>query len=193
MKELKVLVLASGAHAHLSEQDLKALFGPDAVLNVKKMLGDGTSGQFVSDKKVEILGPKGSRMLSVLGPLRKETQIELSYTEARPLGMRPPVADSGKLDGTMGCTLVGPAGRVELEKGVMVARRHIHMKASDANEYGFQDKDMVKVRTEGERGLVFDQCLIRVSEKGRTVMHVDYDEMNAAGMEGDGSGFAYKD
>ncbi len=193
MKELKVLVLASGAHAHLSEPDLKTLFGPDAVLNVKKMLGDGTSGQFVSDKKVEIQGPKGSRMLSVLGPLRKETQIELSYTEARPLGMRPPVADSGKLDGTMGCVLVGPAGKVELTRGVMVARRHIHMKASDAEAYGFHDKDMVKVRTENERGLVFDRCLVRVSEKGRTVMHVDYDEMNAAGMEGDGSGFVYKD
>ena len=109
MSELKVLVLASGAHAHLSDDDLETLFGVGAVLNVKKMLGDGTSGQFVSDKKVEVKGPKGSRMLTVLGPTRKGTQIELSYTEARPLGMRPPIADSGKLLGTMGCTLVGPA------------------------------------------------------------------------------------
>ena len=193
MSELKVLVLASGAHAHLSDDDLETLFGVGAVLNVKKMLGDGTSGQFVSDKKVEVKGPKGSRMLTVLGPTRKGTQIELSYTEARPLGMRPPIAESGKLLGTMGCTLVGPAGEVELTEGVMVARRHIHMNAEDAEKYGFQDKDMVKVRTVGDRGLVFDNCLVRVSEKGRTVMHVDFDEMNAAGLEGDGLGYAFKD
>lgn len=192
-KELKILILASGAHAHLSDADLKTLFGPNAVLNVQKMLGDGTSGQFVSDKKIEVRGPKGSRMLTVLGPTRSATQVELSFTEARPLGMRPTIADSGKLAGTMGCTIVGPEGDVELSEGVMVARRHIHMNAADAQEYGFRDKDMVKVRTEGPRGLVFDNCLIRVSEKGRTVMHVDFDEMNAAGLIGDGCGYAFKD
>lgn len=188
-----VLILASGAHAHLSEQDLKTLFGPDAELGVVKILGDGKAGQFISDKKVEIQGPKGSRKLTVLGPTRKETQVELSYTEARPLGMRPPIGDSGVLEGTMGCTIVGPAGQVELKRGVMVARRHIHMNIAHAEECGFQDKDMVKVRIDGERGLVFDNCLVRVSEKGRTVMHVDFDEMNAAGLQGEATGFAYKD
>ena len=188
MKEMKILILASGAHVHLSEEDLKALFGDDAVLNVKKMLGDGTSGQFVSDKKIEIRGPKGSRTLTVLGPTRKHTQIELSFTEARPLGLRPPISDSGKVAGTLGCTMVGPAGEVELQEGVMAARRHIHMNAQDAREHGIEDGAMVKVKIEGERALVYDNCLVRVSPKGRTVMHVDYDEMNAAGLEGDACG-----
>ena len=188
------MILASGAHIHLSEADLKSLFGQDAVLNVVKMLGDGVAGQFLSDKKVELRGPKGNRMLSVLGPLRKESQIELSFTEARQLGLRPPISDSGHLDGTMGATLSGPEGTIELPRGVMVARRHIHMNPQEAQEYGFQDKDMVKVRTEGPRGLIFDHCLVRIKEKGgRTVMHVDYDEMNAAGLEGDGCGYAFKD
>lgn len=190
MEELKTTILASGGHVHLSEADLKSLFGSDAVLSVKKMLGDGKAGQFISDKKVEIQGPKGSRVLSVLGPLRRETQIELSFTEGRQLGVRPPISDSGYLDGTMGCTLTGPAGSVELTRGLMAARRHIHMNPQEAEAYGFQDKDIVKVRTEGPRGLVFDNCLVRIKEQGgRTVMHVDFDEMNAAGLEGDGHGY----
>lgn len=192
MKELEILILASGAHAHLSEPDLKALFGEDAELNVVRMLGDGKAGQYLSDKKVEVVCEKGSRKLSVLGPCRSESQIELSFTEGRPLGVRPPIADSGKLEGTMPCTLVGPAGKVELDKGMMVARRHIHMNKDDAEAYGFKDKDMVKVRIEGPRAMVFDNCLVRLSS-GRTVMHVDFDEMNAAGLIGDGKGYAFKD
>lgn len=193
MKGLEILILASGAHAHLSDKDLKTLFGPNAVLNVKKILGDGSAGQYLSDKKIEVHGPKASRVLSVLGPVRSATQIEVSYTEGRDLGVRPPIADSGHLAGTMGCTIAGPAGKVALDEGLMVARRHIHVNAKDAEACGFADKDMVKVRIDGPRGLVLDNCLVRVSKNGRTVMHIDYDEMNAAGLVGEAHGFAYKD
>lgn len=192
MNEYKILIKASGAHAHLSDADVEALFGEGEVLNNVRFLGDGKSGQYLSDKKVEIVTEKGRRTLSVLGPTRKESQIELSYTEARPLGLRPPVSDSGKLEGTLGCKLVGPKGEIELEKGVMVARRHIHLNEGEAEKAGFADGDYVKVRIEGERALVFDNVLVRYG-KGGTVMHVDFDEMNAAGLLGDSYGYAFKD
>lgn len=192
MKELQIIIRASGAHAHLSQADLETLFGPGEKLNVVKMLGDGKAGQYLSDKKVEIICEKGSRMLSVLGPLRGESQIEVSYTEGRVLGVRPPIGDSGELEGTMGCTLAGPAGKVQLSRGLMVARRHLHLNVKDAEDTGLRDKDYIKVRVEGGRALVFDQVLVRVG-KGSTVMHVDYDEMNAAGLTGTATGFAYKD
>lgn len=192
MSELKVRILASGAHAHLSDADLETLFGPGAQLEVVKILGDGKAGQFLSDKKVKLVCEKGSRMLSVLGPTRKESQIEVSFTEGRPLGVHPPISDSGKLEGTLPCTLVGPAGQVDLPRGLMAARRHIHLNEKDAEGTEFHDKDYVKVRVEGPRALDFDQVLVRIG-KGSTVMHVDFDEMNAAGLVGEGIGHAYKD
>lgn len=192
MEKLQVKILASGAHAHLSDADVETLFGPGEKLNVVKVLGDGKAGQYMSDKKVVITCEKGSRRLSVLGPARRESQVELSFTEARALGVRPPIADSGELEGTMGCTLTGPAGKVELSRGLMVARRHLHLNVKDAESTGMKDGEYIKVQVEGPRALVFDQVLVRVG-KGSTVMHVDYDEMNAAGLTGAAAGFAYKD
>ncbi len=192
MKEFKITIKASGAHAHLSDADVEALFGEGEVLNNVRFLGDGRSGQYLSDKKVKIVTEKGSRMLSVLGPTRKETQVELSYTEARSLGLRPPVSDSGVLEGTLGCTLVGPVGEITKDRGVMVARRHIHLNEGQAEEAGFADGDYIKVRIEGERALIFDNVLVRYG-KGGTVMHIDFDEMNAAGLQGDAVGYAFKD
>ncbi len=192
MAEFKVKILASGGHAHLSDADLETLFGKGAKLEKVRDLGDGRSGQYLSDKKVTITLAKGSRTLSVLGPTRKESQVELSFTEARALGARPPIADSGKLEGTMGCKLTGPAGSVDLERGLMVARRHIHLNEGDVEAAGFADKDFVKVRVEGPRAMVMDNVLVRIG-KGGTVMHVDYDEMNAAGLIGEAYGFAFKD
>lgn len=187
MKEFEVIIRASGAHAHLSDADVEALFGEGEKLNVVKMLGDGKAGQYLSDKKVEVVCGERSRRLSVLGPTRRHSQIEVSYTEGRALGVRPPIGDSGKVGGTMGCVLVGTAGRVELTEGMMVARRHIHLNVEKANELGIQDGAFVKIRIEGPRALVFDMVPIRVGS-GSTVMHVDYDEMNAAGLVGEATG-----
>lgn len=194
MKKIRTQILASGKHIHLSEEELKELFGPDAELRVKKILGDGIMGQFVSDKKVRLSGPDGEHVLSVLGPLRKQTQVELSYTEARQIGLRPPLSDSGKLEETMGCTLIGPAGTVYLQKGMMVARRHIHMNPDEARENDFHANDIVRVQVEGPRGLIFENCLVGIKSKpGRTVMHIDFDEMNAAGLVGDAWGWILKE
>lgn len=191
MGEYEILIKGSGGHCHLSDADLEALFGKGAELGKIRNLGDGRSGQFLSDKKVKMITEKGTRMLTVLGPTRKETQIELSYTEARAMGLRPILTDSGKLEGTDPCTLEGDAGKVELKRGVMVARRHIHLNESEAEASGFKEGDLVKVRIEGERALIFDQVLVHFG-KGGTVMHIDYDEMNAAGLTGDTKGYAFK-
>ena len=184
MNTTKVVVRGSGRHVHLSKADVEALFGPGEELNVKSYLGDGKSGQYLSDKKVVIVGPKGEASASVLGPCRKESQVELSYTEARPLGLNPPIGDSGKLKGTGFCTLRGPAGTITLEQGVIIARRHIHMTPADIETLGITDGDFVWVKVEGERELLFGQVLVRVSpESARSVMHVDFDELNAAGLK----------
>lgn len=188
MRKFEVVIRASGAHAHLSDGDVEALFGPGAKLNVVKMLGDGKAGQYLSDKKVEILCGGKSRRLSVLGPTRRHAQVELSYTEARALGIRPPIGDSGRLEGTMGCVLAGPAGQVTLAEGVMTPRRHVHLNVEHAKSLGLEDGAFVNVLTEGPRGLVFHMVIVRVGH-GSTVMHVDYDEMNAAGLVGDAKGF----
>lgn len=184
MNTTKVVIRGSGRHVHLSKEDVERLFGPGEELNVKSYLGDGKSGQYLSDKKVTIVGPLGEATASVLGPCRKESQVELSFTEARPLGLKPPIGDSGKLKGTGACTLKGPAGSIDLDHGVIIARRHIHMTPADIETLGIKDGDFVWVKVEGERGLVFGQVLARVSpESARSVMHVDFDELNAAGLK----------
>lgn len=183
MTTTKVVVRGSGRHVHLSKADVETLFGPGEELNVKSYLGDGKSGQYLSDKKVTIVGPRGEATASVLGPCRKQSQVELSYTEARPLGLKPPIGDSGKLKGTGACTLRGPAGEIHLDEGVIIARRHIHMTPADIEALNIHDGDFVWVKVEGERELLFGQVLVRVSpESARSVMHVDFDELNAAGL-----------
>ncbi len=189
MSTTKVVIRGSGRHVHLSQTDVEVLFGPGEVLNVKSYLGDGKSGQYLSDKKVVIVGPKGEASASVLGPCRKESQVELSFTEARPLGLHPPIGDSGKLKGTGACTLRGPAGELDLQQGVIIARRHIHMVPGDLETLGIKDGDFVQVAVEGARALIFDQVLVRISpESSRSVMHLDFDEMNAAGLKPEDEG-----
>ena len=184
MNTTKVVIRGSGRHVHLSQADVEALFGPGEQLNVKSYLGDGKSGQYVSDKKVIVVGPKGEAPASVLGPCRKQSQVELSLTEARPLGLTPPIGDSGKLKGTGPCTLKGPAGSIDLAEGTIIARRHIHMTPADIETLGIKDGDFVWVKVEGDRALLFGQVLCRVSpESSRSVMHVDFDELNAAGLK----------
>lgn len=174
-----ITVGISNRHLHLSEADLQTLFGPDHQLTLRKELSQ--PGQFAAEETVTLIGPKGSiPRVRVLGPVRSQTQVEVSMTDAYKLGIRPPVRDSGNLDGAEPITIEGPCGRLELDSVVILAWRHIHMLPSDAAAYGVQDKDMVKVRVGGDRGVIFENVLIRVRDDFALEMHVDTDEANAA-------------
>ncbi|WP_041082229.1 phosphate propanoyltransferase [Thermotoga profunda] len=179
-KEPGIVVGVSNRHVHLSREDLDVLFGRGYELKPIKDLGQ--PGQYAADEKVIIVGPKGAiEQVRVLGPVRNQTQIEISKTDAFKLGVNPPVRDSGDIEGTPGIVIVGPKGTVVKDKGVILAKRHIHMLPKDARHYGVKDKDIVKVVCEKEgRRLVFDDVLIRVSEKFALEFHVDTDEANAA-------------
>lgn len=179
----KIPVGLSNKHIHLSQDDLDILFGKGHELTPIKELGQ--PGQYACDEKVDLVGPKRTiKGVRVLGPVRKESQIELSFSDGIFLGLgQLPVRDSGMLEGTPGIKVVGPNGEVELQRGVIAAKRHIHMAPADAEEFGVKDKDLVKVPVEGERGLVFDNVLVRVSESYALEMHVDIEEGNAAGMK----------
>lgn len=141
---MKVMVETSAHHVHVSDKDLVALFGEGATLTNKKDLSQ--PGQFACVEKVEVVGPKGSMSMSILGPTRKETQVEISLTDARKLGASAPIRESGDLDGTPGCVLRGPAGEITLEKGVIAAKRHIHFSPADAQQAGVADKQIVSVK-----------------------------------------------
>jgi putative phosphotransacetylase len=180
VKEPGIVAGVSNRHVHLSREDVEILFGKDYQLTPIKDLGQ--PGQFACQETVIIAGPKGAiEKVRVLGPERKETQIEISLTDAFKLGVIPPVRDSGDLDGTPGIVIIGPKGSVIKEKGVIIAKRHIHMHTKDAEKYGVKNKDIVKVLVEKQgRRLIFDDVLIRVSEKYALEFHVDTDEANAA-------------
>lgn len=176
----KVLVETSARHVHVTKEDLETLFGAGYELHVKKMLSQ--PGQFASEERVDVVGPKRTLSgVSILGPIRKATQVELSLTDARSIGCTAPVRESGDLAGSGACRLVGPKGEVEVREGVIAAKRHIHMTPKDAAEFGVMDKDevMVKIPSEG-RALVFDDVVVRVSENFSLAMHIDTDESNAA-------------
>ena len=178
---MKVMVESSAHHVHVSDADLAVLFGEGATLTNKKDLSQ--PGQFACVEKVEVVGPKGSMSMSILGPTRKETQVEISLTDARKLGVTAPIRESGDLEGTPGCTLKGPAGQVTLEKGVIAAKRHIHFNPEEAKEAGVEDKQIVSVKVDyNGRALVFGDVVCRVSPKYALAMHVDTDESNAAAL-----------
>ena len=178
------IVETSARHIHVSKEDLAVLFGPDATLTNKKDLSQ--PGQFACEEKVEVIGPKGKLRMSILGPERAETQIEVSATDARTLGVNPPVRESGDIEGTPGYKVVGPAGEIELTKGIIIAKRHIHMTPADAAEFGVQDKQIVWVKVNTpERKVVFGDTVVRVSDKFALAMHIDTDEANAARCAGE--------
>ncbi len=180
---MKVMVETSAHHVHLCEKDLETLFGPGHQLTCKKILSQ--PGQFACEEKVEVIGPKGSMSMSVLGPTRAETQVEISLTDARKLGISVPIRESGDLEGTPGCVLKGPAGEVELEKGVIAAERHIHFTPEQAEEAGVTNDQIVSVKVDyNGRALIFGDVVCRVSPKFALAMHVDTDEANAAGLPG---------
>lgn len=181
--ENKVLVEISARHVHVSQQDLETLFGKGYELTVKKMLSQ--PGQFACEERVKVIGTKGEfPAVSILGPCRKETQVELSLTDARSIGVTAPVRESGDIEGSGTCKLVGPAGEVELTKGVIAAKRHIHATTADAEKMGLENGEIVSVEipTSNGRNLTFGDVVVRVSDSYALAMHIDTDEANAAGM-----------
>ena len=176
----KILVETSARHIHLTDQDVVDLFGEGHELTVKKYLSQ--PGQFACDEKVIVRGPKGELKMSVLGPTRKGTQVEISATDARSIGVQAFVRESGDTAGTAGALLIGPAGEKEITEGVIVAKRHIHFTPADAEEYGVENGEIVSVKVETEgRSLTFGDVVCRVSDSYSLAMHIDTDESNAAG------------
>ncbi len=180
----KILVETSARHLHVTRETLDILFGEGYELNVKKMLSQ--PGQFAANERVRVVGPKGEfPAMSILGPLRSANQVEISMSDARTLGVSAPVRESGDVAGSAPCTLIGPNGSVELSEGVIVAKRHIHMRPSDAEELGLENGSIVSVKIDAGRPLVFGDVVVRVSEKFMPAMHIDTDESNAAGCAGE--------
>lgn len=176
----EVKIGLSNKHLHLSQADLETLFGKGYELTPTKPLVQ--PGQFAAEEKVDIVGPKKTLSgIRVLGPVRPETQVELALTDARTIGIKAPVRESGKLEGTPGCKLVGPCGEVELDHGVIAALRHVHLNDKQAEEAGVKDGDVVSIKIAGDRGLVFDNVLVRAGSKHEKEVHLDTDEGNAAG------------
>ena len=178
---MKLPIALSNKHVNLSQDDVDVLFGEGYQLTPFKPLSQ--PGQYACEEKVTVVGPKGQQTMRVLGPVRPESQVEVSLADARGLGLSVPVRQSGDIDGTPAFKLVGPNGEVECEKGIIVAARHIHMSLEDAEKFGVKDKDVVSVKTEGLRGLTFHNVLVRASEKFALEMHVDIEEGNAAGVK----------
>ena len=179
--ENKVLVETSARHIHLTDDAVQALYGEGATLTVKKELSQ--PGQYAAgNDKITLVGPKGTLAVSVLGPTRKANQVELSFTDARTLGLKAvPVRESGDVAGTPGLKLVGPAGEIEITEGVIIAKRHIHMTPADAEAFGITDKQIVKVKVANDsRTTIFDDVVCRVHPTYALAMHIDTDECNAA-------------
>ena len=170
---------ASGRHVHLTKEQAIALFGHP--LTPKRPLSQ--PGQFLANERLTVAGPRGRfEEVAVLGPERKEAQVEISLTDARHLGIDVPVRLSGDVSGTPGAVLEGPRGRVELNRGVLAARRHIHLPPEDAVRFGVRDKQAVKVKTYTARPCVFEDVMVRVSPEFAPAVHLDYDEANGCGF-----------
>jgi len=181
----KTKLEVSARHVHLSPADLETLFGAGAELTVKKTLSQ--PGQFASNERVDIIGPKKElKNVSVLGPVRKATQVEISLTDARSIGISAPIRESGHISGSPGCKLVGPKGEIEIAEGVIAAKRHLHLDVKTAGEFGIGDGQIVSVKVDTpERSLVFGDVVARVGDNYAPAIHIDTDEGNAAGLTGD--------
>ena len=180
LKNIFVELEASGRHAHVTREQAMTLFGHP--LTEKRPLSQ--PGQFLANERVTVVGPKGEfRNVAVLGPERKEAQVEISLTDGKVLGITPPVQLSGNVENSPGAVLIGPVGQVVLGKGVIAAQRHIHMTPADAARFGVEDKQAVKLQVFTDRPLIFEDTVVRVSEKFATFVHLDYDEANACGFQ----------
>ena len=184
----KFIVETSARHVHVSQADLETLFGAGYQLTHKKDLSQ--PGQYACAERVDVVGPKKTLTgVSILGPVRPSTQVEISLTDARSIGVAAPIRESGDTAGSGACKLVGPCGEVEIAEGVIAAKRHIHMTPADAEECEVKDKDVVSVKIDTDgRSLIFGDVVVRVSEKFALAMHIDTDESNAAGCGRDVKG-----
>ncbi len=180
---MKIMVETSARHIHVTAETFATLFGKDATLTNKKDLSQ--PGQYACAERVTVVGPKGELSMSILGPFRGADQIEVALTDARKLGVVAPVRESGDVADTPGCKLVGPCGEVEIDCGIIVAKRHIHLTPDAAQQFGVEDKQIVSVAVGAEgRKLVFGDVVCRVHENFFPAMHIDTDESNAAGIVG---------
>lgn len=183
LKKDCVPVSISARHLHLKQEHVDVLFGEGYQLTHFKEISQ--PGQYACNEKVTLQGPKGSiENVRVLGPLRKQTQVEIARADARKLGITPPVRNSGNIAGSAPITLIGPNGTVQLEEGCIIADRHIHMTPKDAKDFGVQDKQKVSVLVEGEKGGLMGQVTIRVNERYALDMHIDTDDANAFDLKG---------
>ena len=176
----KILIETSARHVHLTEEHIEILFGKGHTLTNKKDLSQ--PGQFACTERVDLVGPKKTIPgVSILGPARPASQVEVSFTDARTLGVTAPVRESGDIAGSAPVKLVGPEGEVELTDGVIIAKRHIHLTPDDAAKFGVKDKEIVSVKVvNNDRSTIFGDVVCRVSPKFAAAMHIDTDEANAA-------------
>lgn len=180
IEQLFIPVEASGRHVHLTETQAQTLFGHG--LTPERPLSQ--PGQFLARERVSIIGPKGAfENVAVLGPERKEAQVEISVTDGRTLGIRPPVRLSGSTDATPGVTLVGPAGQIPLDKGVMAAQRHIHLSPEEGAHFRVKDRQVVRLRVLSDRPVIFEDVVVRIHPDFRAAAHLDFDEANACGFQ----------
>lgn len=178
---MKFIVETSARHVHLSQSDLETLFGAGYELTKKKDLSQ--PGQYACEERVTIVGSKKDMPgVSILGPVRKDTQVELSLTDARSIGIGAPIRESGDIADTGSCKIIGPKGEIEIKEGVIVAKRHIHATLAEAAALGVTNGEVVSVKIETEgRSLVFGDVVVRASDSYALAMHIDTDESNAAG------------
>lgn len=181
---MKVIVETSARHIHVTQEVFETLFGEGATLTKKKDLSQ--PGQFACAEKVTVVGPKGELAMSILGPCRKATQVEVALTDARKIGVAAPIRESGDIAGTPGCKLVGPKGECLIDCGIIAAKRHIHLTPENAEEFGLTDKQIVSVEVDSGAGrkTTFGDVVVRVREDFAPAMHIDTDEANAAGISG---------
>ncbi len=180
LQKLFIPLEASARHVHLTQDQATTLFGHS--LTPKRELSQ--PGQFLSRERVTILGPKGEfANVAVLGPARKEAQVEISLTDGRHLGITPPIRPSGEVEGSPGIRIQGPKGEIQLSRGVICAQRHLHLTPADGVRFGVKDRQLVRLQAFTSRPLVFEEVLVRVSEQFDTAAHLDFDEANACGLE----------
>ncbi|WP_304332649.1 phosphate propanoyltransferase [Brachyspira innocens] len=183
-----IKVEISARHVHLSQSDLEILFGKGYSLTPKRDLSQ--PGQYLSEERVKLVGAKSEmNNIAILGPVRKNTQVELSISDARALGIKNiTINESGQLEGAGDITIIGKNGSIEAKNSVIVAKRHIHLREKDALEWNLYNGQIVKVKVYGIRSLIFDEVVVRVSDKFMPAMHIDFDEANACGLLSQGYG-----
>jgi putative phosphotransacetylase len=188
---MKIPIEVSARHCHLSKKDLESLFGKEYQLNKIKQLSQPE--EFACEETLTIqVGSKTFEKVRIVEPLREQTQVEISLTDTIGSGVVPPVKLSGDLESSSPVTLTGPEGSVELQKGLIIAKRHIHCATAEAEELGLKNNDIVSVKIEGERGLIFDNVIVRVKDDYKLSMHIDTDEGNASGINKIGEGIIFK-